>query len=151
MRAADDFMEGRSDAFLILYPFMWEEFGLRGNALLVYSRIYGLCKDGGRFYESRAGTASYLDISERSVIRAINDLVAKDLIFEIDGDWRRDGVSTRSYVLGRMPSRMPPIPNDNLSPPDTSDAKSDEAGDKASEEGVPDWHLKSKEESKEDR
>lgn len=151
MRETGDFIGGRSDAFLILYPFMWEEFGLRGNALLVYSRIYGFCKDGGRFYESRAGTASYLDISERSVIRAINELVAKDLIFEIDGDWRRDGVSTRSYVLGRIPTFTPSPPNDNLSPPDTSGADSEETGDKTSDEGMPDWHLKSKEESKEDR
>lgn len=151
MSATGDFIGGRSDAFLVLYPFMWEEFGLKGNVLLVYSRVYGFCKDGGRFYESRAGTASYLGISERSVIRAINELEAKDLIFEIDGEWRRDGVSTRSYMLGRMPSNAPSPSHDSLSPPDTSGDESDETGDKTSDEEVPDWHLKSKEESKEDR
>lgn len=151
MRETDGFNGGRcEDAFLILYPFMWEEFELRGNALLVYSRIYGFCKDGGRFYESRAGTSSYLGISERSVIRAINELESRGLIYEIDGEWRRDGVSTRSYVLGRIPSRIPLPTHDNLSPPDTFDARSKKTDDKASDGRVPDWHLKSKEERKED-
>ena len=60
----------REEPLLVLYPFMWEEFELQGTILLVYARVFGFCKRGGSFYESRASTASYLGVSERSVIRA---------------------------------------------------------------------------------
>lgn len=52
------------DAFLVLHPFMWKELGLKGTTLLVFARIYGFCKDGGTFYESRRRTATYIGVSE---------------------------------------------------------------------------------------
>lgn len=141
----------REEPFLVLYPFMWEEFELQGTMLLVYARVFGFCKRGGSFYESRASTASYLGVSERSVIRAMNALEERGLVEEIPGSWKRDGFMTRSYVLGRMPDAKTSNTSDNLSPPDAHDDPSEETGDSSGEEGVPDWHLKSKEEIKDKR
>lgn len=137
------------DAFLILRPFMWRELGLKGTALLVFARIYGFCKDGGTFYESRKRTASYLGVSERSVIRAVSELEQRSLIAEIGGEWARDGMTTRSYVLGHRASRASCAP-DKLSPPDRLSAFRQGRDDGMSPEGVPDWHLKSKEDYKEE-
>lgn len=137
------------DAFLVLRPFMWKELGLKGTALLVFARIYGFCKDGGTFYESRKRTASYLGVSERSVIRAVSELEQRGLIAEAGGDWTRDGMTTRSYALGHLADRTRRAP-DKLSPPDRSSASKHGGDDGMSPEGVPDWHLKSKEEYKEE-
>lgn len=136
-------------AFLILHPFMWKELGLKGTSLLVFARIYGFCKDGGTFYESRKRTASYLGVSERSVIRAVSELEQRGLIAEAGGEWARDGMTTRSYVLGRRAMRASCAP-DKLSPPDSLSASGQGRGDGMSPMGVPDWHLKSKEEYKEE-
>lgn len=137
------------DAFLILRPFMWKELGLKGAVLLVFARIYGFCKDGGTFYESRRRTATYLGMSERSVIRAVSELEQRGLIAEAGGEWARDGMTTRSYVLGHRAMRVF-CASDKLSPPDRSSASGQGRGDGMSPEGVPDWHLKSKEEYKEE-
>lgn len=137
------------DAFLILHPFMWRGLGLKGTSLLVFARIYGFCKDGGTFYESRKRTASYLGVSERSVIRAISELEQRGLIAEISGDWSRDGMTTRSYTIGSLAKRTQCAP-DKLSPPDKRPPDSHGGDDELSSEGVPDWHLKSKEEYKEE-
>lgn len=138
-----------SDAFLILHPFMWKELGLKGTVLLVFARIYGFCKDGGTFYESRRRTATYLGMSERSVIRAVSELEQRGLIDEAGGDWTRDGMTTRSYVLGHRAMRTS-CASDKLSPPDRLSASKQGRDDGMSSEGVPDWHLKSKEEYKEE-
>lgn len=137
------------DAFLILHPFMWKELGLKGTVLLVFARIYGFCKDGGTFYESRKRTAAYLGMSERSVIRAVSELEQRGLIEESGSDWTRDGMTTRSYVLGHRAMRTFCAP-DKLSPPDRSSTSRHGGDDGLSPEGVPDWHLKSKEEYKEE-
>ena len=138
-----------SDAFLVLRPFMWKELGLKGTALLVFARIYGFCKDGGTFYESRKRTASYLGVSERSVIRAVSELEQRGLIAETRGEWTRNGVTTRSYALGHLADRTRRAP-DKLSPPDRKSDFRQGGDDGMSSEGVPDWHLKSKEEYKEE-
>ena len=137
------------DAFLILHPFMWKELGLKGTSLLVFARIYGFCKDGGTFYESRKRTSSYLGVSERSVIRAVSELEQRGLIAETGDEWARDGMTTRSYVLGRRAMRTFCAPG-KLSPPDKSSASKHGGDDGMSPKGVPDWHLKSKEEHKEE-
>lgn len=137
------------DAFLILHPFMWKELGLKGTVLLVFARIYGFCKDGGTFYESRKRTATYLSVSERSVIRAVSELEQRGLITETGGEWARDGMTTRSYVLGRRAMRTS-CASDKLSAPDRLSAFRQGRDDGMSPKGVPDWHLKSKEEYKEE-
>ena len=127
------------DAFLVL----WKELGLKGTALLVFARIYGFCRDGGTFYESRKRTSTYLGVSERSVIRAVSELEQRGLIAETGGEWARDGMTTRSYVLGHRAKRT-------SCAPDKSSASKHGGDDGMSPEGVPNWHLKNKEEYKEE-
>lgn len=146
-------LEGRSrspdgDAFLVLRPFMWRDIGLRGADLLVFARVYGFCKNGGLFYESRAGTASYLGLSERSVTRAIGNLVDKGLLIDLDPSVSMDGVSTRTYRLpDSITDAFSLATDDKMSPPDKESGKPDETGEELSGQRVPDWHLKSKSES----
>lgn len=127
---------------------MWRDIGLRGADLLVFARVYGFCKNGGLFYESRAGTASYLGLSERSVIRAIGNLVEKGLLIDLDPTVSMDGVSTRTYSLpDSITDAFSLAADDKMSPPDKGSGKPDETGEDLSGQRVPDWHLKSKSES----
>ena len=135
--------------FLVLYPFMWEQLALKGIELLVFARAYGFCKGGGCFYESRARTASYLGISERSVTRAVGSLVERDILIDTDPFAPLDGVSTKTYELAGWVARIgSERTTDKLSPPDTLSGESEQTGEGMSDEGVPSWHLKSKSESK---
>lgn len=133
------------DAFLIIHPFMWRELGLKGIQLLVFARVYGFCKGGGTFFESRHNTASYLGISERSVIRAIGELEERGLIYERGGNWLPDGYATRNYELGESALLAA---NDKLSSPDITDGSLLSGGDGLSANEVTGWHLISKEENK---
>ena len=136
---------GIRDAFLIIHPFMWRELGLKGTQLLVFARVYGFCKGGGTFFESRQRTAAYLGISERSVIRAIGELADKKILVETGGNWLPDGFATRSYELGDAVLRLT---HDKLTPPDTSDASLLSGDDISSSNAVTDWHLISKDKNK---
>ena len=137
------------DSFLVVHPFMWRALDLKGVELLVFARAYGFCKNGGTFYESRAGTAAYLGISERSVTRAIGSLVGRGILIDLDPDASLDGVSTRAYALSDYVTReFPCVTPDKLSPPDSLTDETQETGDEVSDERVPSWHLKSKSESK---
>lgn len=149
MDSNDETTWGRFESpFLILHPFMWEDFSLHGIDLLVYARIFGFCKDGGLFYESRARTASYLGVSERSIVRSIGGLEAIGLIVEVPTEDARCGMTTRSYSLGRIPQTLTNCHTDKTSPPDNLAKKSRSKDDELSCEGVPTWHLKSKDKSK---
>lgn len=145
---SDNISRRRQDSFLFLHPFMWEKLKLRGIDLLVFARVYGFCKGGGTFYESRAGTAAYLGISERSVTRSIGHLANLGIIIEGDQPWHPDGVSTRVYRLGPIDDAEVFYAEDNLSPPDSMSRESHETDDNVSDERVTDWHLKKKSESK---
>lgn len=137
------------DTFLLLQPFMWKELGLRGNELLVFARVHGFCKCGGTFYESRARTADYLGISERSVIRSIGSLTEKGLIVEVGRDGPPDPLSTRRYVVPEhlLANRMQHA-RDNLSPPEELACQQAAEGDELAPSRVTDWHLKRKPNSK---
>lgn len=136
------------ETFLVLHPFMWRELGLRGAELLVFARIYGFCKNGGLFYESRAGTAGYLGLSERSVTRAIGGLVERGLLVDLDPTISLDGISTRTYMLPSSMTQAVDLPrHDKPSPPDSMSGDAGKTGESMSGERVPDWHLKSKSES----
>lgn len=137
------------EPFLILHPFMWQELGLRGTELLVFARVYGFCKSGGSYYESRRRTAAYLGLSERSVTRAMGSLVERGILVDLDPFASLDGVSTRSYALADdLAMRALSHANDNLSPPDSVSGIARETGEGLSDMGVPSWHLKSKCENK---
>ena len=137
------------DTFLVLYPFMWKQLDLKGVELLVFARAYGFCKNGGSFYESRARTASYLGISERSVTRAMGSLVSRGVLIDVDPYVSLDGLSTKTYELSGWAERVgADCTGDKLTLPDDLSAEMPETGEGLSDVGVPSWHLKSKSESK---
>ncbi len=78
---------------------MWKDLGLSGVALLVYARIYGFCKRGGTFFESRRKTAEYLGVSERAVIKSLNKLTEAGLVVEVGEHSLRSGRKTKAFVL----------------------------------------------------
>lgn len=108
------------DEFVVAHRFMWRDLGLSGMSLMVYARIYGFCRDGGEFYESRASTADFLGTTPRTVTRAVDELLAAGLIAENGTRDAASGRKTRCYVLAHPPDIPPP---DEMS------------GDKASPEG----------------
>jgi hypothetical protein len=85
--------------FLVIYRFMWSEMGLSGVTLHVYARIYGFCRNGGLFYESRSSTARFLGTTPRTVSRSISELLACGLIHEQGEHRNSNGTTTRSYSI----------------------------------------------------
>lgn len=137
------------EPFLILHPFMWHELGLHGTELLVFARVFGFCKGGGSYYESRRRTAAYLGLSERSVTRAMGSLVERGILVDLDPFASLDGISTRTYSLAEgIVDLYAFSTRDSLSPPDSMSREDIDTGENLSDEGVPSWHLKSKSESK---
>lgn len=98
--ASDD--EGaRGQEFVVAHRFMWRDYGLSGVTLLVYARIYGFCRDGGEFYESRAATADFLGTTPRTVTRAIDELLVAGVIREAGFHETPAGRRTRCYRLAK--------------------------------------------------
>lgn len=99
-----------ADSFLVVHRFMWERLGLSGTTLLVFARIYGFCSGGGEFYESKPNTAAFLGISERTVFRAVSELLECGLIEEKGARRARSG-ATKRYALTELalgPDRLSP-------------------------------------------
>lgn len=137
------------EPFLTLYPFMWKTLGLKGTQLLVFGRIYGFCKGGGSFYESRSGTAKYLNISERSVVRSIKELHEAGVIEETTPSWHPDGFATRSYVVAKNILGMEAnATTDKFSSPVPPVHTSTTNEDSLSSTRVTGWHLIKKEDNK---
>jgi hypothetical protein len=111
------------DEFIIVYRFMLQELGLKGVPLLLYARIYGFCRSGGSYYESRAAAAAALGTTPRSLTSAINELVSRGLISYTGDHTSPSGNVTRAYRLADPDVALevrrggPPAP-DNMSPPD---------------------------------
>lgn len=114
------------DEFVVAHRFMWRDHGLSGVTLLVYARIYGFCKDGGEFFESRGATAEFLGTTPRTVTRAIDELLDAGLIFEAGTRETGNGRRTRSYkIAGRSEdedasSRLDEPSPDEMSPDEPS-------------------------------
>lgn len=128
----------RGKEFVIAHRFMWRDLSLSGVTLLVYARIYGFCRDGGGFYESRASTAEFLGTTPRTVTRAIDELLAAGLIREAGSHETGTGRKTRCYVLaGASP---PEDPHDDASPdepsPDETSPQASASPDKRSGEAA---------------
>lgn len=68
--------------FTAVRHFMMADLGLSGLPLLVYARIFGFCDAGCGYFESKGGLARFLNVQERSVRRAIRDLLDRGLIEE---------------------------------------------------------------------
>jgi hypothetical protein len=111
------------DEFIIVYRFKLRELGLKGVPLLLYARIYGFCRSGGSYYESRAAAAFALGTTSRSLTRAINELVDRGLISYTGDHTSPSGNVTRAYRLADPEATSgtrrggAPAP-DNMSPPD---------------------------------
>lgn len=136
MRADDEL--ARVQEFVVAHRFMWRDLGLSGVTLLVYARIYGFCRDGGEFYESRASTADFLGTTPRTVTRAVDELLEAGLIREAGTRETGAGRRTRRYVLAD-PTR-PDVSHDDMSPdepsPDGTSSRAAASPDKASGEAA---------------
>ena len=80
--------------------------GLSGLPLLVYARIFGFCDAGCGYFESKGGLARFLNVQERSVHRAIRDLLDRGLIEECGMHAPARGHATKRYRIVR--ERLPP-------------------------------------------
>lgn len=106
------------DEFVVAHRFMWRDHGLSGVTLLVYARIYGFCRDGGEFYESRGATAEFLGTTPRTVTRAIDELLEAGLIREAGTRGTAGGRRTRCYLIAHGTHRHPV--HDDQTPDDLS-------------------------------
>lgn len=100
-RAPDESVD-QKEGYLVVFPFMMRDLGLQGTELLVFARIYGFCRCGLEFFESRQKTADFLGTSKRSVINAVNSLVEKGLIEETGKRGNRPN-STKRYAVAQAP------------------------------------------------
>ena len=87
--------------FTAVRHFMMADLGLSGLPLLVYARIFGFCDAGCGYFESKGGLARFLNVQERSVHRAIHDLLDRGLIEEC-------GVHAPARRLARSLSQLVP-------------------------------------------
>lgn len=99
---APDKSADQKEGYLVVFPFMMRELGLQGTELLVFARVYGFCRCGHEFFESRQKTADFLGASKRSVISAVNGLVEKGLIEETGKRGNRPN-STKRYAVAQAP------------------------------------------------
>lgn len=95
-------MEEKKDGFLVVHEFMWKDLGLTGVSLLVFARAYSFCLHGsGDFYESKARTAAFFDVNERTVFRAIKELVERGLLIEVGTYELGSGRRTKAYRISQ--------------------------------------------------
>ena len=92
--------------FTAVRHFMMADLGLSGLPLLVYARIFGFCDAGCGYFESKGGLARFLNVQERSVHRAIRDLLDRGLIEECGMHAPARGHATKRYRIVR--ERLPP-------------------------------------------
>lgn len=91
-------MEEKKGGFVVVHEFMWKDLGLAGVALLVYARVFGFCRHGsGDFYESKAKTAAFFGINERTVFRAMKELIERGLLVEVGTYELGNGRRTKAY------------------------------------------------------
>lgn len=91
-------MEEKKDGFVVVQEFMWKDLGLSGVALLVFARVFGFCRHGsGDFYESKARTAAFFGVNERTVFRAMRELIERGLLVEVGTYELGSGRKTKAY------------------------------------------------------
>jgi hypothetical protein len=117
--------------YVAVHGFMMQDLGLSGLPLLVYARIYGFNASGLEFYESKAHLAAFLGTTERSVYRALSQLIGDGLVTESGEHVPRRGHRTKVYSVVTaklppgaplakrhdMPSGVPPPKHDETSSP----------------------------------
>ena len=91
-------MEEKKDGFVVIHEFMWKDLGLSGVALLVFARVFGFCRHGsGDFYESKARTAAFFEVNERTVFRAMKERIERGLLVEVGTYELGSGRKTKAY------------------------------------------------------
>lgn len=68
--------------YVVVHGFMIRDLGLSGLPLLVYARICGFNAFRLELYESESHLAAFLGMTERSVYRALSELMNLGLIEE---------------------------------------------------------------------
>lgn len=104
--------------FTAVRHFMMADLGLSGLPLLVYARIFGFCDGGCGYFESKGSLARFLNVQERSIHRAIRDLLDRGLIEECGVHAPARGHATKrsqrrpskrnAPLSAGKPSRCPP-------------------------------------------
>lgn len=112
------------DEFIVVHRFMLRDLGLKGIPLLLYARIYGFCRSGSTYYESRPAAARALNTTPRSLIRAINELTEQGLIVHTGNHVSASGSVTKEYTINEAvfgcgtAQATKSLPHDITSPPD---------------------------------
>lgn len=71
----------RKDGYVVVQPWMIQDYGLKGNKLLIYALIYGFSQDEQScFYGSTRYIMDYFTLSERAVVKLLDELVDEGLL-----------------------------------------------------------------------
>lgn len=86
----------KSDNYVVIQGWMCNELELKGNELLVYALIYGFSQDKtSNFHGGRKYIADTFNISLPTVDKALQELIAKDLIIKFPCE---NHANTDSYI-----------------------------------------------------
>ena len=130
-------MEEKKDGFVVIHEFMWKDLGLSGVALLVFARVFGFCRHGsGDFYESKARTAAFFGVNERTVFRAMKELIERDLLVEVGTYELGSGRKTKAYRVCQAA-----IPDHVRPPGETPWESQPSSGESPEENGSPSGKL----------
>lgn len=73
----------RKDGYVVVQPWMIQDYGLKGNKLLIYALIYGFSQDEQScFYGSTRYIMDYFTLSERAVVKLLDELVDEGLLYK---------------------------------------------------------------------
>jgi hypothetical protein len=106
------------DEFIVVHRFMLRDLELKGIPLLLYARVYGFCRSGSTYYESRPAAARALNTTPRSLIRAANELTERGLIVCIGDHVSASGSVTKEYVISDAAIEGAVAPDAASQPPD---------------------------------
>lgn len=73
-----------NETFYIVFRWMTDEFGLKGNELSVYAIIYGFSRAGQPFQKSQNFLADFVGVDKRNISKILGRLVKKWLLKKID-------------------------------------------------------------------
>ena len=71
------------NSFIVILPFMVEEYKLKGSELLIFALIHGFSKDGESWYMgSTAYISNWVGLSEKNTLRALKSLCEKNMLIK---------------------------------------------------------------------
>lgn len=93
-------------SFVLVHDFMMVDLKLTGVPLLVYARVFGFWACGRVFYESKEGTARFLNVSARAVFRAVGQLMDAGLIYDLTPERAKTESGRYSIAIESLPVRV---------------------------------------------